>query len=172
MAGSDELTPFKAAATLLKWLDAIGEMTLPINLDLVRQMLPTTPFGKGAVLLEPAPVTWGSSEGALVRNPDNPNEWGIFYNDKARPERQRFTLADFYLARARRIQQYLSQNTYTALKFTGVEGSTVPVDETVEAFRRICDGEYDHIPEQAFFNIGGIEDLERAWSKLQTEQRR
>lgn len=93
MVGSNEPTPFKAAATILKWLDAIGELTLPINLDLVRQMLPTTPFGKGATLLEPAPVTWGSSEGALVRNPDNPNEWGIFYNDKARPERQRFTLA-------------------------------------------------------------------------------
>ena len=93
MAGSDELTPFKAAARILDWLEAIGELTLPINLDLVRQMLPTTPFGKGAVLLEPAPVTWGSSEGALVRNPDNHNEWGIFYNDKARPERQRFTLA-------------------------------------------------------------------------------
>ncbi|MFT3943528.1 MAG: F0F1 ATP synthase subunit beta [Ancrocorticia sp.] len=75
------------------------------------------------------------------------------------------------VARARRIQQYLSQNTYTALKFTGVEGSTVPVDETVEAFRRICEGEYDHIPEQAFFNIGGIEDLERAWAKIQAEQR-
>jgi hypothetical protein len=93
MAGSDELTPFKAAARVLDWLEAIGELTLPINLDLVRQMLPTTPFGKGATLLEPAPVTWGSSEGALVRNPDNPAEWGIFYNAKARPERQRFTLA-------------------------------------------------------------------------------
>ena len=75
------------------------------------------------------------------------------------------------VARARRIQQYLSQNTYTAVKFTGVEGSTVPVDETVEAFRRLCDGEYDHIPEQAFFNIGGIEDIERAWHKIQQEQR-
>lgn len=75
------------------------------------------------------------------------------------------------VARARRIQQYLSQNTYTAVKFTGVEGSTVPVDETVEAFRRLCDGEYDHIPEQAFFNIGGIEDIERAWHKIQQDQR-
>lgn len=75
------------------------------------------------------------------------------------------------VARARRIQQYLSQNTYTAIKFTGVEGSTVPVDETVEAFRRICEGEYDHIPEQAFFNIGGIEDLERAYARLQKESR-
>ena len=75
------------------------------------------------------------------------------------------------MERARRIQQYLSQKTYTALKFTGVEGSTVPVDETVEAFHRICEGEYDHIPEQAFFNIGGIEDLERSWAKIQAEQR-
>ncbi len=73
------------------------------------------------------------------------------------------------VARARRIEQYLSQNTYTAKKFTGVEGSTVPIAETVEAFRRICDGEYDHIPEQAFFNIGGIEDIERAWHKIQQE---
>ncbi|MDY5584633.1 MAG: F0F1 ATP synthase subunit beta [Arcanobacterium sp.] len=75
------------------------------------------------------------------------------------------------VARARRIEQYLSQNTYTAKKFTGVEGSTVPIAETVEAFRRICDGEYDHVPEQAFFNIGGIEDIERAWHKIQQETR-
>ena len=73
------------------------------------------------------------------------------------------------VARARRIEQFLSQNTYTAVKFTGVEGSTVPVAETVEAFRRIADGEYDHVPEQAFFNIGGIEDLERSWAKIQRE---
>ena len=73
--------------------------------------------------------------------------------------------------RARRIEQFLSQNTYTAVKFTGVEGSTVPVAETVEAFRRIADGDYDHVPEQAFFNIGGIEDLERAWDKIQKDSR-
>ncbi|MDO5025497.1 MAG: F0F1 ATP synthase subunit beta [Trueperella sp.] len=75
------------------------------------------------------------------------------------------------VARARRIEQYLSQNTYTAVKFTGVEGSTVPIAETVEAFKRIADGEYDHIPEQAFFNIGGIEDIERAWHRIQREER-
>ena len=71
------------------------------------------------------------------------------------------------VARARRIEQFLSQNTYMAEKFTGVEGSTVPLDETIEAFKRIVEGKYDHIPEQAFFNIGGIDDLERAWAKLQ-----
>lgn len=73
------------------------------------------------------------------------------------------------VARARRIEQYLSQNTYTAVKFTGVEGSTVPIAETVEAFRRIADGEYDQVPEQAFFNIGGIDDIERAWHKIQKD---
>lgn len=65
------------------------------------------------------------------------------------------------VARARRIEQFLSQNTYMAEKFTGVPGSTVPLSETIEAFKRVCDGHYDHVPEQAFFNIGGIDDLER-----------
>lgn len=73
------------------------------------------------------------------------------------------------VARARRIEQFLSQNTYMAEKFTGVPGSTVPMSETIEAFKRICEGKYDHIAEQAFFNIGGIEDLEEAWAKLQKD---
>ena len=73
------------------------------------------------------------------------------------------------VARARRIEQFLSQNTYMAEKFTGVPGSTVPLGETIEAFRRIAEGKYDHVPEQAFFNIGGIEDLERAWAKIQKD---
>ncbi len=63
--------------------------------------------------------------------------------------------------RARRIERFLSQNTYAAERFTGVEGSFVPVKETVEAFKKLTDGEYDHFPEQAFFMCGGLEDLER-----------
>ena len=73
------------------------------------------------------------------------------------------------VARARRIEQFLSQNTYMAEKFTGVVGSTVPVSETVEAFSKIADGEFDHVAEQAFFNIGGLEDLERNWARIQKE---
>ncbi|MCI1661346.1 MAG: F0F1 ATP synthase subunit beta [Actinomyces sp.] len=73
------------------------------------------------------------------------------------------------VARARRIQQFLSQSTYTAEKFTGVAGTTVPVAETVEAFKRIVTGVYDEIPEQAFFNIGGIDDLERKWHDMQAD---
>jgi F-type H+-transporting ATPase subunit beta len=73
------------------------------------------------------------------------------------------------VSRARRIQQFLSQNTYMATQFTNVPGSTVPLTETVEAFKKIADGEFDHIAEQAFFNIGGLEDLERNWARIQKE---
>jgi F-type H+-transporting ATPase subunit beta len=63
--------------------------------------------------------------------------------------------------RARRIERFLSQNTYAAEQFTGVQGSTVPLKETIEAFKKISEGEYDRFPEQAFFMCGGLEDLER-----------
>jgi F-type H+-transporting ATPase subunit beta len=70
------------------------------------------------------------------------------------------------VARARRIERFLSQNTYAAKQFTGVEGSTVPVKETVEAFKKISQGDYDHVPEQAFFMCGGLEDLEANAAEL------
>ena len=68
--------------------------------------------------------------------------------------------------RARRIERFLSQNMFVAEAFTGQPGSFVPVTETVAAFKALCDGEYDHLPEQAFFMCGGIEDLERNAAKL------
>src|SRR6201986_2350582 len=71
------------------------------------------------------------------------------------------------VSRARRIQRFLSQHTYVAKQFTGIEGSTVPVSETVEAFAKICDGEYDHVAEQAFFMCGGLDDVERKWDEIQ-----
>ncbi|MCX4829360.1 F0F1 ATP synthase subunit beta [Streptomyces sp. NBC_00006] len=61
--------------------------------------------------------------------------------------------------RARRVERFLSQNTHVAKQFTGVDGSDVPLDETIVAFNAIIDGDYDHFPEQAFFLCGGIEDL-------------
>ena len=73
------------------------------------------------------------------------------------------------VARARRIQQFLSQNTYMAKKFTGVEGSTVPLKDTIESFDAICRGDFDHVAEQAFFNVGGISDVEEKWAKIQKE---
>jgi F-type H+-transporting ATPase subunit beta len=71
--------------------------------------------------------------------------------------------------RARRIQRFLSQNTYVAKQFTGIEGSTVPVGETVEAFAKIAAGEYDHVAEQAFFMCGGLDDVERKWAQIQKD---
>ena len=71
--------------------------------------------------------------------------------------------------RARKIEQFLGQNFYVAEKFTGVPGSYVPAEETIEAFTRICDGVYDNVPEQAFSGIGGIDDLEKKWHKMQKE---
>jgi len=71
--------------------------------------------------------------------------------------------------RARRIQQFLSQNTYTAEKFTNVPGSTVPLADTIEGFKMITRGDVDHIAEQAFFNVGGMEDVMAAWAKIQKE---
>src|SRR5690242_20120097 len=69
--------------------------------------------------------------------------------------------------RARRIERFLSQNMYSAEQFTGAEGSTVPLKETVEAFDKLSKGEFDNVPEQAFFLCGGLEDLERNRKKLE-----
>jgi len=71
------------------------------------------------------------------------------------------------VSRARRIQRFLSQNTYVAKQFTGIEGSTVPIEDTIEGFTKIADGEYDHVAEQAFFMCGGLDDVERKWSEIQ-----
>jgi F-type H+-transporting ATPase subunit beta len=71
--------------------------------------------------------------------------------------------------RARRVERFLSQNTYAATQFTGIEGSFVPIKETVEAFKRLSEGEFDHYPEQAFFMCGGIEDLEKKANELMKE---
>jgi len=73
------------------------------------------------------------------------------------------------VSRARRIQQFLSQNTYMAKKFTGVEGSTVPLKDTIESFDAIAKGEFDHVAEQAFFNVGAITDVEEKWAQIQKE---
>ncbi|MCW2749285.1 MAG: atpD, partial [Aeromicrobium sp.] len=71
------------------------------------------------------------------------------------------------VSRARRIQRFLSQNTYVAKQFTGIEGSTVSIDETIDGFTKICDGDYDHVAEQAFFMCGGLEDVDAKWEQIQ-----
>ncbi|GAB4074796.1 F0F1 ATP synthase subunit beta [Barrientosiimonas marina] len=63
------------------------------------------------------------------------------------------------VARARRIQFFLSQNFHVAEQFTGQPGSYVPISETVKGFREILDGKHDDLPEDAFRLVGGIEDV-------------
>ncbi|MCX8529296.1 MAG: F0F1 ATP synthase subunit beta [Rhodoluna sp.] len=73
------------------------------------------------------------------------------------------------VSRARRIQQFLSQNTYMAEKFTGVKGSTVPLKDTIEGFSAIANGDLDHVAEQAFFNVGGLDMVMENWDRIQKE---
>ncbi len=63
------------------------------------------------------------------------------------------------VARARRIQFFLSQNFHVAEQFTGQKGSYVPVAETVKGFKEILEGKYDHLPEDAFRLVGRIEEV-------------
>jgi F-type H+-transporting ATPase subunit beta len=62
------------------------------------------------------------------------------------------------VTRARKIQKFLSQPFFVAEQFTGIPGKYVPIDETISSFRGLCEGEYDHLPEQAFLLVGGIEE--------------
>jgi F-type H+-transporting ATPase subunit beta len=62
------------------------------------------------------------------------------------------------VARARKIQRFLSQPFFVAEQFTGIPGKYVPIAETIESFNGLAEGEYDHLPEQAFFLVGGIEE--------------
>ena len=63
------------------------------------------------------------------------------------------------VARARKIQKFLSQPFFVGEVFTGLKGIFVPVEETVESFEALCSGELDDVPEQAFFNVGGVESV-------------
>jgi F-type H+-transporting ATPase subunit beta len=69
--------------------------------------------------------------------------------------------------RARRIQRFLSQNTYVAKQFTGLEGSTVSLADSIEGFTKIADGDFDDVAEQAFYMCGGLDDVERQWAEIQ-----
>lgn len=74
------------------------------------------------------------------------------------------------LERAKRVRQYLSQNTYMATKYTRILASTLTIQETVHAFATILSGAMDHIDEVAFFNVGPLSDVEERWAMIQSEK--
>jgi F-type H+/Na+-transporting ATPase subunit beta len=63
------------------------------------------------------------------------------------------------VSRARKIQRFLSQPFFVGEVFTGLKGIYVPIEETVESFEAVANGELDEVPEQAFFNVGGVETV-------------
>jgi F-type H+-transporting ATPase subunit beta len=71
------------------------------------------------------------------------------------------------VARARKIERFMSQPFFVAEQFTGNVGRYVPVDETVAAFKEIVDGNLDDLPEQAFLYCGGLDDVREKAKKLQ-----
>jgi F-type H+-transporting ATPase subunit beta len=74
-------------------------------------------------------------------------------------------------SRARKIQRFLSQPFHVAEAFTGLQGVFVPIEETVRGFRMILDGELDHLPEQAFYMVGTIDQAIEKGQRILAEVR-
>jgi F-type H+-transporting ATPase subunit beta len=68
--------------------------------------------------------------------------------------------------RARKIQRFLSQPFFVAEQFTGIEGKYVAVEETIQSFKALVEGDFDELPEQAFYMVGGIEEAEAKAKEL------
>jgi F-type H+-transporting ATPase subunit beta len=73
------------------------------------------------------------------------------------------------VSRARKIQRFLSQPLFVSKIFTGIEGINVPVQETIESFEHLVNGDLDAFPEQAFLNVGGASDVERKAAEIQKD---
>src|SRR3954464_3816440 len=73
------------------------------------------------------------------------------------------------VSRARKIQRFLSQPFHVAEVFTGIPGKFVQVEDTVRSFKAVDDGEYDHLPEAAFYMVGGIEEAVEKAQRLAAE---
>jgi F-type H+-transporting ATPase subunit beta len=73
------------------------------------------------------------------------------------------------VARARKIQKFLSQPFHVAEVFTGIPGKFVAIEDTVKSFKAVVEGEYDHLPEAAFYMVGGIDEAVEKGKKLAAE---
>ena len=73
------------------------------------------------------------------------------------------------VSRARKIQKFLSQPFFVAEQFTGIPGKYVPLEETIQGFREICEGEHDEVPEQAFYMVGNLEEALRKAQGMKEE---
>ena len=71
--------------------------------------------------------------------------------------------------RARKIERFLSQPFSVAEAFTGLKGKYVRLKDTIESFKRVAAGEFDHIPEQCFYMVGGIEEVVENYEKMKAK---
>jgi F-type H+-transporting ATPase subunit beta len=76
------------------------------------------------------------------------------------------------VTRARKIERFLSQPFFVAEQFTGISGKYTPIDETIASFKALVEGEYDHLPEQAFYMVGGIEEAQERAKTMEKEEGR
>ena len=74
--------------------------------------------------------------------------------------------------RARRIERFLSQRFLVAEVFTGKKGEITPLKDTIRSFNEICDGKWDHLPEQAFMYVGSVEQAEEQAKRMDSEARK
>jgi F-type H+-transporting ATPase subunit beta len=96
----------------------------------------------------------------LQRSKDRPDIIAILGIDEV-SEEDKLTVG-----RARRIQRFMSQPFFVGEQFTGLPGKYVPVADTVRSFKEIVAGKYDHLPEQAFFMVGAIEEAVEKAEKM------
>ena len=73
------------------------------------------------------------------------------------------------VARARKIQRFLSQPFFVAQQFTGLEGRYVKLEDTIRGFKEIVEGKHDEIPEQAFYMVGTLEEALEKAERLKAE---
>ena len=73
------------------------------------------------------------------------------------------------VSRARKISRFLSQPFFVAEQFTGIPGAYVSLEDTIQGFKQLCEGQYDDIPEQAFYMAGGIEEVKERADKMKDE---
>ncbi|GAB3743426.1 F0F1 ATP synthase subunit beta [Nocardiopsis nanhaiensis] len=154
-----------APATTFAHLDATTELSRPIS---QKGIYPAVdPLASTSRILDPQYVGEEHYQVAqrvkeiLQRNNDLQDQIAILGMDELSEEDK------IIVNRARRLERFLSQNMFVAEKFTGNPGVFVPLEETITSFTALCDGEYDHLPEQAFLDVGNIEMAVEKAKKLQ-----
>ncbi|MDS1270471.1 F0F1 ATP synthase subunit beta [Lipingzhangella sp. LS1_29] len=154
-----------APATTFAHLDATTELSRPIS---QKGIYPAVdPLASTSRILDPQYVGEEHYQVAqrvkeiLQRYNDLQDQIAILGMDELSEEDK------IIVNRARRIERFLSQNMFVAEKFTGNPGVFVPLEETIASFKALSEGEYDHLPEQAFLEVGNIEEAVKKAETLQ-----